>query len=175
MLCTVPAAQLYNLRTASCAPAPYMLCGVMPGVGWACAGDHVPPPSSATGPSCCLALPRLGRRLPGGQTLLRSELYERTCIVSELVLPRPPAAAAGTYLIVKDLAEAEYVCNYIMQGGDRAEFLAKFSKAVSAGFDPDTDLERVGVANQTTMLKASPGSRGSPGGRGRKMCFLSRA
>ena len=61
---------------------------------------------------------------------------------------------AGKYLIVLNLREAEYVCNYILNGGDREEFLAKFSKACSAGFDPDKDLEQVGIANQTTMLKS---------------------
>ncbi len=60
---------------------------------------------------------------------------------------------AGKYLVVLNMAEANYVCNYILQGGDRQEFLAKFSKSYSEGFDPDTDLERVGIANQTTMLK----------------------
>lgn len=60
---------------------------------------------------------------------------------------------ADKYLIVLNLQEAEYVTNYILHGGDRAEFLAKFSKAYSAGFDPDRDLEMVGIANQTTMLK----------------------
>ena len=60
---------------------------------------------------------------------------------------------ADKYLIVLNLEEAEYVSNYILHGGDRAEFLAKFSKAYSPGFDPDRDLERVGIANQTTMLK----------------------
>ena len=60
---------------------------------------------------------------------------------------------AGKYLIVLNLKEAEYVINYILNGGDREEFLVKFSKACSAGFDPDQDLQRVGIANQTTMLK----------------------
>ncbi|MEG4805424.1 4-hydroxy-3-methylbut-2-enyl diphosphate reductase [Microcoleus sp. ARI1-B5] len=60
---------------------------------------------------------------------------------------------ADKYLIVLNLQEAEYVSNYILHGGDRNEFLAKFSKAYSAGFDPDRDLVSVGIANQTTMLK----------------------
>lgn len=60
---------------------------------------------------------------------------------------------ADKYLIVLNWQEAEYVSNYILHGGDRAEFLAKFSKAYSPGFDPNRDLERVGIANQTTMLK----------------------
>ena len=60
---------------------------------------------------------------------------------------------AGKYLIVLNLAEAEYVADYILNGGNREEFLAKFANACSHGFDPDADLERVGIANQTTMLK----------------------
>ncbi|MDZ8082953.1 MAG: 4-hydroxy-3-methylbut-2-enyl diphosphate reductase [Nostoc sp. DcaGUA01] len=60
---------------------------------------------------------------------------------------------AGKYLIVLNLSEAEYVSNYIINGGNREEFLKKFAKACSPGFDPDRDLERVGIANQTTMLK----------------------
>ncbi|MFH7241846.1 MAG: 4-hydroxy-3-methylbut-2-enyl diphosphate reductase [Spirulina sp.] len=60
---------------------------------------------------------------------------------------------AGKYLIVLNLEQAEYVANYILNGGNREEFMAKFGKACSAGFDPDTDLDRIGIANQTTMLK----------------------
>ncbi len=60
---------------------------------------------------------------------------------------------ANVYLVVLDLAEAQYVCDYMLQGGDRHAFLKKFAAACSEGFDPDRDLERVGVANQTTMLK----------------------
>ena len=60
---------------------------------------------------------------------------------------------AGKYLVVLNLEEAEYVCDYVLNGGDRSEFLVKFKNACSSGFDPDKDLENVGIANQTTMLK----------------------
>jgi 4-hydroxy-3-methylbut-2-en-1-yl diphosphate reductase len=68
---------------------------------------------------------------------------------------------ADKYLVVLNMAEANYVADYILNNGDspaeklarRNEFLHKFSKAYSAGFDPDIDLEKVGIANQTTMLK----------------------
>jgi 4-hydroxy-3-methylbut-2-enyl diphosphate reductase len=58
----------------------------------------------------------------------------------------------GRYLIVLDSEEAAVVCEYIRHGGDRNAFLAQFGEAVSPGFDPDRDLERIGCANQTTML-----------------------
>lgn len=61
---------------------------------------------------------------------------------------------ADKYLIVLNLAQAEYVSDYILNGGSRDEFMTKFSRACSDGFDPDTDLERIGIANQTTMLKS---------------------
>lgn len=61
---------------------------------------------------------------------------------------------AGKYLVVLNMAGAEYVADYILNGGDRHEFMAKFSRACSAGFDPDKDLEQIGIANQTTMLKS---------------------
>ena len=61
---------------------------------------------------------------------------------------------ADKYLVVLNMKEAEYVSNYILNGGDREEFLAKFKNAYSQGFDPDKDLECVGIANQTTMLKS---------------------
>ena len=61
---------------------------------------------------------------------------------------------AGTYLVVLDLAEAQMVSEYILGNGDRQSFMARFAKACSPGFDPDRDLIRVGVANQTTMLKS---------------------
>jgi 4-hydroxy-3-methylbut-2-enyl diphosphate reductase len=63
------------------------------------------------------------------------------------------AYGSGHYLVVFTLAETDYVCNYILNGGNKEEFLEKFRGAYSAGFDPDLHLNAVGVANQTTMLR----------------------
>lgn len=63
------------------------------------------------------------------------------------------ASFAGAYLIVKDLAEAQAVADYMLHGGDRVAFLTRFRSAHSPGFDPDRDLDCIGMANQTTMLK----------------------
>jgi 4-hydroxy-3-methylbut-2-enyl diphosphate reductase len=60
---------------------------------------------------------------------------------------------SGHYLVVFTLAETDYVCNYILHGGNKQEFLDKFKGAYSPGFDPDKHLEAIGVANQTTMLR----------------------
>ena len=48
--------------------------------------------------------------------------------------------------------EARIVCDYIEGRGTREGFVAQFARAASPEFDPDRDLLRVGVANQTTML-----------------------
>src|SRR5215471_10868193 len=64
------------------------------------------------------------------------------------------AQGGGRYLVVLDREEAGVACEYIRGGGDRGRFLAQFGRAVSRGFDPDRDLERVGCANQTTMLSS---------------------
>jgi 4-hydroxy-3-methylbut-2-enyl diphosphate reductase len=63
------------------------------------------------------------------------------------------ANGGGHYLVVFTLAETDYVCDYILHGGDKAAFLEKFKGAYSEGFDPDTHLKAIGVANQTTMLR----------------------
>jgi 4-hydroxy-3-methylbut-2-enyl diphosphate reductase len=57
------------------------------------------------------------------------------------------------YICVKDMKEAEMVADYIVNGGDKAAFLEYFKNAISEGFDPDTMLQKVGLANQTTMYK----------------------
>ncbi len=58
----------------------------------------------------------------------------------------------GRFLVVLNLEETNEVCDYIRRGGDRDRFLSRFRDAVSPGFNPDRDLEHVGLANQTTML-----------------------
>jgi 4-hydroxy-3-methylbut-2-enyl diphosphate reductase len=58
----------------------------------------------------------------------------------------------GRYLVVFDRPETEVVCDYIRRGGDREAFMKRFDKAASPGFNPESDLRRIGLANQTTML-----------------------
>ena len=64
------------------------------------------------------------------------------------------ASGGGHYLVVLDQAEAASACEYIRHAGDPRAFLAQFERAVSPGFDPDRDLQRLGCANQTTMLSS---------------------
>ena len=58
----------------------------------------------------------------------------------------------GAYLCVRDEAETEVVCQFVRGAVSREEFMARFARAVSEGFDPAQHLERIGLANQTTML-----------------------
>jgi 4-hydroxy-3-methylbut-2-enyl diphosphate reductase len=61
----------------------------------------------------------------------------------------------GRYLIVRDMAEANLVCDYVAKRPghlSRDAFVEHFREKASEGFDPDRDLLRFGVANQTTML-----------------------
>ncbi len=59
----------------------------------------------------------------------------------------------GHFLVVLTLGDTDYVCNYIRSGGDKTQFLERFRGAHSPGFDPELHLSRVGVANQTTMMR----------------------
>jgi 4-hydroxy-3-methylbut-2-enyl diphosphate reductase len=74
--------------------------------------------------------------------------HEETKATSSQVTKYP----GGTYLVVRDMSEARAVCVYIEGAGSREPFLELFAGKLSPGFDPDRDLMRVGVANQTTML-----------------------
>ncbi len=59
----------------------------------------------------------------------------------------------GHYLVVLNIEETERVCDYILGKGTREEFFRDFAGRFSEGFDPDLHLQRIGVANQTTMLR----------------------
>ena len=58
----------------------------------------------------------------------------------------------GHYVVVRNMDEARFVCDFIEGKLDRTGLLAKLGHAASPGFDPELHLHRIGVANQTTML-----------------------
>ncbi|HSD32362.1 MAG TPA: 4-hydroxy-3-methylbut-2-enyl diphosphate reductase [Gemmatimonadales bacterium] len=58
----------------------------------------------------------------------------------------------GKYIIVRHMDEAREVCAFLEGTVKREQLLKRFAHAVSPGFDPDRDLVKIGVANQTTML-----------------------
>jgi len=58
----------------------------------------------------------------------------------------------GHYLVVLDKEQAAEVCSFIAGSADSRALLEKFKDAASPGFDPEQHLQRVGCANQTTML-----------------------
>ena len=74
--------------------------------------------------------------------------HEETKATSSQVTKYP----GGKYVVVRDMAEAQIICAYIEGRGARDEVIARFGDKMSPGFDPNSDLQRVGVANQTTML-----------------------
>ena len=59
----------------------------------------------------------------------------------------------GHYLVVRDIEDARLVCDFIEGKVDASVVSSRFAPhAVSPGFDPQRDLQKIGVANQTTML-----------------------
>src|SRR5689334_1952641 len=58
----------------------------------------------------------------------------------------------GQYFIVRNLDEAQLVCDFIEGRLSSRALMDRFAHAASPSFDPARDLRRIGVANQTTML-----------------------
>ena len=58
----------------------------------------------------------------------------------------------GQYLIVRNIDEAGLVCDFIEGRLSASALVERFAHATSPNFDPERDLRRIGVANQTTML-----------------------
>ena len=85
----------------------------------------------------------------GYTALIHGKYYhEETRATASQVMKYP----GGRYLVVRDMAEAELVCDFIEGRRPADEIRARFENASSPGFDPARDLARIGVANQTTML-----------------------
>ncbi len=58
----------------------------------------------------------------------------------------------GKYLIVRNLKETGHVVDFILGRINAEELETRVGHGMSPGFDPEADLQRLGVANQTTML-----------------------
>ncbi|MEN8144387.1 MAG: 4-hydroxy-3-methylbut-2-enyl diphosphate reductase [Gemmatimonadota bacterium] len=85
----------------------------------------------------------------GFTSLIHGKHYHEETRATSSQVERHPG---GHYLIVRNMAETEQVCAFIRGEIDSGAFLHSFAERCSEGFDPNRDLGRVGVANQTTML-----------------------
>jgi 4-hydroxy-3-methylbut-2-enyl diphosphate reductase len=74
--------------------------------------------------------------------------HEETKATASQVTRHP----GGRYLVVLNMAEAAQVIDFVEHGGDAAALVEKFAGQASPGFDFLRDMDRVGFANQTTML-----------------------
>jgi 4-hydroxy-3-methylbut-2-enyl diphosphate reductase len=63
-------------------------------------------------------------------------------------------AKNGHYIIILTLDDTDFLCDYLNGRVSSEELMQRFGNAVSPGFDPEIHLQKVGVANQTTMLKS---------------------
>ena len=62
------------------------------------------------------------------------------------------AKSGAPVVVVLNLVEARNLAKVISGEADRAFFFEYFADSYSPGFEPDRDLKRIGVVNQTTML-----------------------
>lgn len=62
------------------------------------------------------------------------------------------AAVNAPSVVVRDMQQAQQLAVYIRGQKDRESFSTEFAGQFSPGFDPQKDLRRIGVVNQTTML-----------------------
>lgn len=77
--------------------------------------------------------------------------HEETKATASQIFKHP----GGHYLVVRDMDEARLVMDYLEgkpEALSREQFVEHFATKSSPGFDPDLQLEKIGVANQTTML-----------------------
>lgn len=62
------------------------------------------------------------------------------------------ATANGPALIIKNMQEAQFLAQVIKGAQTHDAFFDYFEGKMSKGFDPQKDLQKIGVVNQTTML-----------------------
>lgn len=62
------------------------------------------------------------------------------------------SANAASAIIVRDMEDAVRLGEYMLGRTSHEDFLRNFGEKTSPGFDAESDLVRVGVVNQTTML-----------------------
>ena len=67
---------------------------------------------------------------------------------------RALSLGGGHYLVLRDLEEARLAARAVAGKGDLDAFAERFRSATSPGFDPARHLDRLGLANQTTMLSS---------------------
>ena len=75
-------------------------------------------------------------------------VHEETKATASQVTKYP----GGKYLVVRNMVEARMVCDWIERDVGLEALREQFARAASPDFDFERDLERIGVANQTTML-----------------------
>jgi 4-hydroxy-3-methylbut-2-enyl diphosphate reductase len=133
-------------------------------------------------PGDIVIVPAFGTTLQIEQKLLQAgveiEQYNTTCPFVEKVWNRAQAIAKNHYtviihgkpqheetratfshsavnsptVVVKDMKEAIELTAYILGKKDPEKFYTEFAGQYSEGFKIETDLQRIGVVNQTTML-----------------------
>jgi 4-hydroxy-3-methylbut-2-enyl diphosphate reductase len=133
-------------------------------------------------PGDIVVVPAFGTTLQIEQRLLQSgveiEQYNTTCPFVEKVWNRAQAIAKNDYtvvvhgkpqheetratfshsavnsptVVVKDMKEAIELSSYILGKNDPEKFYTEFAGQYSEGFKVESDLQRIGVVNQTTML-----------------------
>ena len=84
----------------------------------------------------------------GFTTLIHATLgHDETNATCSLILHE-----GGKYLVVRGLAEARAVCDFLVGKMSASDLMGLLGEGTSPGFDPETDLRRVALINQTTML-----------------------
>jgi 4-hydroxy-3-methylbut-2-enyl diphosphate reductase len=85
----------------------------------------------------------------GFTSLIHGKYYhEETRATASQAMKYPGAH----YFVVRNMDEARVVCDFIEGRVSSEELMERFPHAASPGFEPERDLRRIGVANQTTML-----------------------